>query len=116
MKEENKDIEKIISNLRKIIADKGITQAALARYADVNESQFSKMLNGNGEFRVRHLSNIARSLNMSIIDIITYPEKFVCASQTDDPIKASITIQLSQEKRDRVLQMIFEKDDINFLK
>lgn len=116
MKKQHEEIEKIIDRLRKIIVDKGITQATMASYLDVDASQCSKILNGSTHLRVEHLAKIASNLNMSIIDILTYPEKFVPSNQSEDPVKASITIQLDRKKRDEVLQMIFEKDDLNFLK
>lgn len=116
MEKQYEDIQKVIDNLRKIIVDKGLTQATMASYLDIDASQFSKILNGITHLRVEHLAKIARNLNMSVIDILTYPEKYVPSNQAEDPIKASITIQLDRKKRDKVLQMIFETEDLNFLK
>lgn len=116
METQNDEVLKITDNLRKIIVDKGITQAAMASFMETDASQCSKILKGETRLRVDHLANIARCLNMSIIDIITYPEKYVSSKQVDNPIKASVTIQLSPEKRDKVLQMIFDREDLDFLK
>ncbi|MBQ7941120.1 MAG: helix-turn-helix transcriptional regulator [Muribaculaceae bacterium] len=110
------EISVIIENLRKIIVDKGITQATMASFLDKDASQFSKILNGGIHLRVEHLAKIASNLNMSIVDIITYPEKYYPQSQNDNTIRASVTLELDEEKRDRVLKILFETEDIDFLK
>lgn len=69
--------EQIINNLRKLMNDRGLTQAAMSEYADTSPSQFSKILNGTVQLSLLQLSNIARNLSMSEIDLITYPEKYV---------------------------------------
>jgi len=106
----------IIENLRKIIVDKGITQATMASYLDKDASQFSKILNGGIHLRVEHLAKIASNLNMSIVDIITYPEKYCPQSQNDNTVRASVTLELDEEKRDKVLKILFGTDNIDFLK
>lgn len=111
----NNEITKITENLRKIIVDKGITQATMASFLEKDASQFSKILNGTIHLRVEHLAKIASHLNMSIIDIITYPEKYCPLNQNDETVHASVTIQLDEEKRDKVLKMLFGTDNIEFL-
>lgn len=116
MKQKNEEVLKILDNLRRIILDKGITQAAMASYLDKDASQFSKILNGSMHLRLEHLSKIATGLGMSIIDIITYPEKYVPSEKKDELVKTSVTIELDGEKREKVLKMIFEVDNLEFLK
>lgn len=110
------EISVIIENLRKIIVDKGITQATMASFLDKDASQFSKILNGGIHLRVEHLAKIASNLNMSIIDILTYPEKYYPQSQNDNMVRASVTLELDEEKRDKVLKILFGTDNIDFLK
>lgn len=110
------EVKKITDNLRKIIADRGITQVAMAAFLEKDASQFSKILNGTIHLRVEHLAKIASHLNMSIIDIITYPEKYRPQEAGDDTVRASVTIQLDEDKRDKVLKILFGTNNIDFLK
>lgn len=108
----------VIGRLRKIMNDKNITQTTMAEYAGIEPSQFSKVMNGNVQISLWQLSNIATSLNFELIDIFTYPEKY--RKQTDNAntpqLKTSLTIELKPEQREKVLQMIFNKEELDLLK
>ena len=99
---------KVVSNLSKILRDKNLTQAAMAEYAGTTASQFSRILSGQTGLTLEHISNIARNLAMSEIDIITYPEKYV-KQIPDKPeaVEAILQIKLQKEKKDQVLKLIF---------
>lgn len=114
-KKEKKEIHPVIEHIRKIINDKGLTQAAVAEYAGTTPSQFSKIMNGEVQISLWQVSNIATSLNMELIDVFTYPDKYVLANSADDEIKASLTIQLKKEKKDQVLRLIFGENDLEIL-
>lgn len=113
-KEEIK-IHPVIEKLRKIINDKGLTQAAMAEFAGTTASQFSKILNGEVQISLWQLSNIATSLNWDIIDLFTYPKKYVSPDKNNDEIIASLTIQLKKEKKDQVLKLVFGDNNFEIL-
>lgn len=66
----------IIENLRKIIVDRNLKQAIVGDYADISESQFSRVLSGTVQLSINQLANIASGLGMRVIDIITYPDVY----------------------------------------
>lgn len=89
----------------------------MAEYAGVEPSQFSKIMNGSVQISLWQVSNIATNLNMNIIDIFTYPDKFEKKSDAIDnnEIKAVLTIELKSDMKKKILRMIFDKDDIELL-
>ncbi len=105
----------VIDKIRKIIKDKGLTQSTMAEYAGTTASQFSKILSGEVQISLLQLSNIATRLNMDIIDIFTYPEKYLPPQQIKEDITASITIQLKKEKKEQVLKLIFGDKNLETL-
>lgn len=109
--------ETIIKNLRKIMADKSLTQATMARYADTSASQFSKILNGTVQLSLEQLSNLATSLSMREIDIITYPEIYVSKEeiQVDDNVEVVLQMRLRKDKKNQVLNLVFGDNDIEIL-
>jgi transcriptional regulator with XRE-family HTH domain len=108
--------EQIINNLRKLMNDRGLTQAAMSEYADTSPSQFSKILNGTVQLSLLQLSNIARNLSMSEIDLITYPEKYVKSDkQQEEPVEAVLQIKLKKDKKDQVLKLVFGENNIEIL-
>lgn len=109
-------IHPVIDNLRKIMSDKGLTQAAMAQYAQTTPSQFSKILNGGVQISLWQLSNIATELSMDIIDVFTYPKKFVendtAQLDTKQEVKATLTIEIGHEKKDQVFRFLFGDNKI----
>ena len=113
----NKFTDLIISNLRKIMNDKSLTQAAMSEYAQTTPSQFSKILNGTVGLSLNQLSNIARQLSMREIDIITYPEIYVnkekvVNEQEQEPVEAILQIKLKKERKEQVLKLVFGDNNI----
>ena len=115
---EGKSSVDLAQQWRKIIKDKNITQATMAEYADVSESQFSRVLSGSVQLSLRQLAMIASNLNMREIDIYTYPDRYVKAEQgelSNEPIEAVLQIKLQKSKKDQVLRLIFGDNDIELL-
>lgn len=108
--------EKIIDNIRKIMRDRNLTQATMAEYLGTSESQFSKILSGNVKLSIQQLENLANSLSVREIDIITYPEVYVSTEQSkQEPVRAVLQIELQKEKKDQILKFIFGENNVEVL-
>lgn len=112
----NSFTELILNNLRKVMRDRGLTQATIAEYAGTSASQFSKILNGTVSLSLIQLSDIATNLSMREIDLITYPEIFIKADEKEeDPVEAVLQIKLRKDKKDQVLKLVFGENNIEIL-
>lgn len=108
--------EKILQNVRKIMNDRNLTQYAIAQYMGTSESQFSKILKGSVQLSLKQLENLASSLSMSEIDIITYPAKYVEDTVNEsEPVEAILQIKLKKDKKDQVLKLVFGENNIEIL-
>lgn len=108
--------ETILKNIRNIMNDRGLTQAAMAENMGTSESQFSKILKGNVQISIKQLENLSRNLSMREIDIITYPERYVkIESANEDPVEAVLQIKLKKDKKDQVLKLVFGENNIEIL-
>lgn len=106
----------IIDNLRKILQERGFQQQDLAAYADLNESQISKIFSGKARLSIRQLSKMATGLQMSEIDIITWPDKYVKVGTAEpEPVEAILQIRLKKDKKDQVLRLVFGDNNIEIL-
>ena len=74
MKTSSKDI---LANIIKIRNDRGLTQAAVADSIEVDYSSYSKLESGVTKLSLERLEKIASFFNMDLIDILTYPQKYV---------------------------------------
>lgn len=100
--------ESILNNIRKIMQDRNLTQAAAAEFMGTSESQFSKILNGNVRLSLLQLENFARNLSMREIDVITYPKVYVEKGRPDEePVEAILQIRLKKDVREKVLKTVF---------
>ena len=97
----------LAQQLRKIIKDNNITQAAMAEYADISESQFSRVLSGAVQLSLRQLAMIASNLNMREIDIYTYPDVYVKKSEAGSSSKKiSVTFEVDESEKEYLLRLV----------
>ena len=114
--EESVFYQQILSNIKRIMRDRGLTQQTLAEYIEVGPSQFSKIIKGSVGLSMVQLSKLATSLSMREIDIITYPEVYVKPeSKESEPVEAILQIKLKKDKKDQVLKLVFGDNNIEIL-
>ncbi len=105
--------QQMLSNIKKIMRDRGLTQQTLAEYIEVEPSQFSKIINGTVGLSMLQLSKLATKLSMREIDIITYPDVYIKPESGDsEPVEAILQIKLKKDKKDQVLKLVFGDNNI----
>lgn len=103
---------KIIENMKRIRIDKGIPQKALADALSVDNAVISNIENGKRELKVSELEKISNCLKVDVIDLFTYPEKYVPSGKEHEDLEAVLQIKLKNEKKTEILRSIF--GDKNF--
>ena len=111
MKEE--DVIRKIIQIREI---NGLTKRELAEKLEMNEASYGRIESGKIALSYKHLAQIASVLNMSVIDILTYPKKFAeITSKEEEPVEAILQIKLKREKKEQVLKLVFGENNIEIL-
>lgn len=108
------ELHPVVSNLNKIMNDRNLSKVQFASMIGLPEAKWNKISNGKQNLTVQELSKIARLLNMEDVDIYTYPQKLVF--RADESVKAQITIELNNELKDKVLDLVFENDNLKLIK
>ena len=104
---EIKEVHPVVEKLRLIMRDKNLTQKAMAEYAETGDSQMSKIFKGSLQINLWQLSKIASNLQMEVIDIFTYPKKYVDSEKVvNNSDKVSITFEVSSDKREHLLKLV----------
>lgn len=115
-KEINSFSTMVASNIIKILKDRDLKQAYIARKLEIAESQVSKKLSGKAQITLEDLSEFAQALSIKEIDIITYPDVYVKKEESDsEPVEAILQIKLQKDKKDQVLKLIFGDNNIEIL-
>ncbi|WP_308759527.1 helix-turn-helix transcriptional regulator [uncultured Bacteroides sp.] len=117
MKKKNETpIHPVIEKIRKIIADRGLTQIVAAEFAGTSPSQFSKILGGEVQLSLWQLSNFATNLDMDIIDVFTYPQKYTLNGKSEEEdLEAILQIKLKKDRKEQVLKLVFGDNNLEIL-
>lgn len=106
----------IYEAIKVIRLQKAINQQVIADALNLDVAVVSNIENGKRELRVKELEIISKALGIPVIDLFTYPDKYVKASQKDEePIEAVLQIKLRKEKKEQVLKLVFGENDIEIL-
>ena len=106
-------VHEVVAQILKIMKEKDLKQAAMAKYAKTSASQFSKILKGEVQLSLIQLSNIATELEMSLADIMLFGNK-ERAGNTND-MKATLILELKNNTKKNVLTTIFGDENVRIL-
>ena len=106
----------IYESIREIRLQKSINQQVIADALNLDVAVISNIEKGKRDLRVKELEIISKVLGMSVIDLFTYPDKYVKVSQKEDEqIEAILQIKLRKDKKDQVLKLVFGENNIEIL-
>jgi transcriptional regulator with XRE-family HTH domain len=69
--------EDILEKIIQIRLSKKFTQKHVAEILKISEATYNRIESGKIALSYFHLANIARAFNMTLIDVITWPETYV---------------------------------------
>lgn len=111
-------MKEILKNIRLIRETKGLSQDQIAERLKISQSQYARFERGATKTDLETLSEFAQSVGMNLIDVITYPKKYVeidSSYSQGDTIETTLQIKLKNEKKDQVLRLVFGDNNIEFL-
>lgn len=111
--EEQELIKKIIQ-IRKL---QGFTKRQMSDLMNINEASYGRLENGKIALSYRQLAQIASIFQMSIIDLLAYPQEYVLKDEIEnrEPVEAILQIKLTKDKKEQVLKLIFGDNNIEIL-
>jgi len=100
----------LLQNIREIRNNLGISQEVIANELGMDTGNYSKIENGKQILKVSHLGIIAKTLNIEVIDLFTYPKKYIDADTINKSERISITFEVSPDKRDVLLSLVTKNE------
>ena len=98
--------EQILKNILEIRNKQRLTQNHLGKLLGVDGATYSRYENGYIALSYSKLAEIAKALNMSVIDVVTYPQVYVNKEVMNIPERISVTFEISSDKREHLLKMV----------
>jgi len=114
--------DKVLTNIIKIRNERGMKQIDVAAVLNIDMSTYSKIESGKIALSVDRLAQIASFFELEVVDILYWPHKYIrydlLTAREKDSIQPRVTVQieLSEEKREKILEMLFEGKDLDILK
>lgn len=96
----------VVENIKLIRQLKSINQETLAESLEVDTAVISNIEKGKRELKVSELEKIAKCLSVDILDLFTYPKRFVDSDTVENSDKISVTFEVSPDKRDYLLKLV----------
>lgn len=104
-------MEKVVENIKAMRLEKGINQEVIADALNFEIANWSRIENGKQELRVSQLEKIANVLHCEVIDLFTYPEKYVKKGENEGE-RISVTFEVSPDKRDMLLKLVTKPNEL----
>ncbi|MCL4482213.1 MAG: helix-turn-helix transcriptional regulator [Bacteroidetes bacterium] len=111
-------MRKINEQLKFIRETKGLSQEELAEKVHKSQSAYARIEKGKTKTDFDTLTDFADFFELSVIDVITYPEKWgpLGIAQAEEEIaKVVLQIELKKEKKDQVMKLVFGDNNIEIL-
>lgn len=109
-------MKEILRNIEAIRRDKGYSQEYLASQIGMKQAGLSLIMSGERELKYNTLLQIAKALQVSVIDIITYPDKYVLRKDSEISTETILQIKLNDERKEQVLKIVFGEEAAKLLK
>lgn len=110
------DEKRIIQNIIQIRNSKGFTKRSMAKALNINEASYGRIERSEIALSYRQLAKIASYFQMSVIDIIGYPDKYIKSETVgEEPVEAILQVKLKKDKKDQVLKLVFGEKNIEIL-
>jgi transcriptional regulator with XRE-family HTH domain len=100
--------EKIKANVGAIRKNNGLSREQVADMLEVDLGKVKRLEWGKSKIDLELLESFASALNMTLLDVITYPEKYISPNNIgleNDSLEANILIKVSKGKGDQQLKL-----------
>lgn len=74
-------MNKILENIEAIRKEKGLKQEVVAERIGIKQSAYSRIFREQDDIKLSKILQICDILEVSLVDVITYPEKYVPESE-----------------------------------
>jgi len=110
-------MKNIIENIRKIRESKGYSQDFIAELMGITQSAYARFERGATKTDLKTVSLFAQALEMPLVDVITYPEKYINMKETPQGTttyepEVILQIKIKGDKKNEILKTAFENSDL----
>lgn len=106
------EIKEILKKIRLIRENNNLSQETIADKMNITQSSYARFERGATKTDLESLLKFCKGVNMSFLDFVAYPDK---VSKEKEKIKATLQIELEQDKKEQVLKLVFGENNLEIL-
>lgn len=102
--------EKILKNVRLFREKANLSQEYIAEKMNISQAKYARFERGSTKTDLDMLLLFCNVINVPIMDIITYPDRFININEIPSLQKEEtvlLSIEIKKDKRDQVLKLVF---------
>jgi len=112
-------MKNIIENIKILRESKGYSQEYMADLIGITQSAYARFERGATKTDLKTVSLVAQTLEMNLIDLITYPEKYINVKDASKDIPALepeviLQVKIKGDLKKQVLKTTFGSSDLEF--
>lgn len=109
------------AKLKEIRESKGFSTYDVAKMMHITQSSYARIERGDTKIDLDRLSIFADVMEMSIVDVLMYPERYINIRDIGKEINNAgpeviVQIRVKEKKREEILRMLFGDSDVEILK
>lgn len=107
-------------NIKEIREKAGFSQDEMAAKMNISQSTYARFETQNTKIDLDRVESFAKALNMSIVDVITFPDRYINVVDIGKEINRTepeviVQIKVTKSKREEILKTILG-DNVELLK
>lgn len=101
--------------IKEIREKNGLSQAEMAEKMNISQSTYARFERETTKIDLQRLDVFAKACNMELIDIVTYPDRYINIRDIGKEINRKepevvVQIKVTETKREEILRSIFGKN------
>lgn len=107
------EIKEILKKVRQLRDIHKYSQEQIAEKMNITQSKYARFERGSVKTDLDTLVDFCKVLKISLKEFFIYPDTL--SKNTDEPIKATLVIELKKEKKEQVLKLVFGENNLEIL-
>ncbi len=110
--------EKILNNIRIFREKANLSQDQLAEKMNISQPKYARFERGATKTDLETLILFCNTLGVTLMDIITYPNKYVNIDDIPNLQKEEtvlLSIEIKKDKKDQILKLVFGDNNLEIL-
>ncbi|MBR6333717.1 MAG: helix-turn-helix transcriptional regulator [Bacteroidales bacterium] len=105
--------KKILENVRIFREKANFSQEYLAEKMKISQPKYARFERGATKTDLDMLILFCDTIGISLMDLITYPDKYVNIDKISDPEdKVLLSIEIKKDKKDQIMRLVFGDNNL----